>query len=117
MKLGKEFLIVNNINLPGTTSFSFSLHPIEKVNTSEAGTEIVSVTRIDKHEFSASWQVSSFWLDIFEGFCKENIVKLLFRGSEYTCRVRDFAPTLHQGSENCSHTEGLWTISLKFIEI
>lgn len=115
--LGRQFLKINNIALPRTTGFDYELESIETVNQSEAGTDLVVATRLDKHIFKADWTVSSFWLSKFEEICKNRLVTLTFNGTDYTCRARGFAPTMVEDSETIENTDGLWEISLTFTEV
>lgn len=115
--LGREFLTINEIALPRTTGFDYELDSVETVNQSEAGTDLVVATRLDKHIFKADWTVTSFWLNKFENFCKLRLVTLTYKGVDYTCRARGFAPKLVENSENIENTDGLWEISLTFTEV
>ena len=115
--LGKEFLKVDGVSLPTTSSFKYSFDEKETVNTSEAGTDIVSVIRLDKHIFEATWQLTSSWLDQFERFCKKKSVMLTYREKKYECRARGFSPELVEHSESIEGTDGLWKISITFTEI
>lgn len=115
--LGRQFLTIDEVAMPRTTGFDYELEAIESVNQSEAGTDLVVTTRLDKHIFSADWTVSSFWLNKFEAICKKNTVKLVYQGDEYICRARGFSPKLIEDSENVENTDGLWEISLTFTEV
>ena len=115
--LGRQFLKIDNVILPRTTGFDFELEAVESVSQSEAGTDLVVTTRLDKHIFKADWTVSSFWLDKFEAICKEKTVVVPYKDVDYTCRARGFAPQLIEDSENIEGTDGLWKISLTLTEV
>lgn len=116
--LGKRFLQINGEAIPNPVSgFKFQLTADETVNLSEAGTELVRVRRLNKHTFSGTWHLTSFWLDKFETWCTSNSVQVTYRGNTYLCRMRDFNPQLVENSEYTETSEGLWTVSPTMTEI
>lgn len=114
--LGKNFLTVNGTPIPNPVDFDISLDEIENTRTSESGVDMVSVVRLDKHTFSGSWNLSSYWKNIFKGFAELPEVTLTFDGDEYTCRARGFSAKLVENSARAYQTNGLWEVSLDFIE-
>lgn len=116
--LGYRFLKINGESIPNPVSgFGFSFDADETVNLSEGGTELVRVRRLDKRTFKGRWNLSSFWLDKFEAWSKQNTVTLNYRGHDYICRMRDFSPQMQEGSEHIETSEGLWTVNPTFTEI
>lgn len=115
--LGRQFLTIDGVTMPRTTGFNYELEPVETVNQSEAGTDLVVNTRLDKHIFTIDWKVTSFWLDKFEKICTKNTVTLNYQGENYVCRARGFAPNLIEDSELIENTDGLWEISLTLTEV
>ena len=116
--LGKRYLKINGEAIPNPVNgFKIQLEEDETINLSEAGTELVRVRRLDKHKFSGTWHLTSYWLKKFETWCTSNSVQLTYQGETYYCRMRDFAPMMAENSEYTETSEGLWTISPTFTEI
>lgn len=117
--LGRRFLKINNTYIPNPApgSFQISFDPDEEIELSEAGTELGSVTRLNKRTFSGEWRVTSFWLKVFEDFCSVRTVTLRYQGQDYTVRARGFEPKLFSNSEYTEGSEGLWSLKLTFTEI
>ena len=116
--LGYRFLKINNTPIPNPYSgFKITFTPDETINTSEAGTELVRVRRLNKRTFTGTWQLTSFWLKKFENWSNQATVTVTYQGEDYTCRMRGFNPTLAQNSEYSSNTDGLWTVTPTFTEI
>lgn len=115
--LGKRYLSINGTPIPNPISFKISHDEDETINLSEAGTELVRVRRLDKKKFSGTWNLTSFWLKKFEGWCTSNSVTLTYQGRDYTCRMRDYTPQLVENSEYTETSEGLWKISPTLTEI
>ena len=104
---------------PITWNESYSV--IESTSTSEAGTDLVSVTRQNKLTVSASFQVSSRWLHkLYElsQMASLTLTKydpLADATTNRTVRMRDFSAEYQQYSESVSAT-GLWAVSFSLIE-
>jgi len=116
--LGKRFLQINGVAIPNPVSnFKTTFDADETVSLSEAGTELVRVRRLDKRTITGTWNLTSFWLDKFEEWATSNSVTVRYRGKDYICRMRDFAPQLAEGSEHTENTDGLWIVAPTFTEI
>ena len=116
--LGKRYIKINGEAIPNPVSgFKIQFEADETINLSEAGTELVRVRRLNKRKFSGTWNLTSFWLKKFETWCSSNSVQVTYQGETYTCRMRDFAPTLADNSEYTDTSDGLWTISPTLTEI
>lgn len=116
--LGKRYLSINGTPIPNPISgFTPTMTADETIALSEAGTEIGRVRRLDKHDFSGTWQLSSFWLKKFEEWCTMNTITLTFQGRDYICRMRNYNPQLANNSEYVDTSDGLWTISPTITEI
>ena len=117
--LGRRFLQVDGQAVPNPVpgTFKIEFNPDETIETSEAGTELGSVKRLDKRTFSGTWQLTSFWLKQFEQFCKLRTVTLTYQGHDYTTRARGYNPQLAPDSEYTAGTDGLWTVNITFTEI
>lgn len=115
--LGKNYLTVNNTAIPNPVSFDYSFEPIENLMTSESGKDLVVAVRLNKRTFRGTWHLSSFWLPKFEAYASLQSVTLVYQGTTYYCRARGFAPKLVENSERTSGTNGLWEVSMEFIEL
>lgn len=114
--LGKDFIKINNVRIPTPASFSTSFDNIEEVNQSEAGTDRTIVTRLQKIEYSLTFQVTEFWKNKLLDFGKENTVNLKV-GNETTLygRFRVTSSTFTKGSELTQVP--LCTVTAKFYQI
>lgn len=94
---------------------------VENVQQSEAGTDIVAVTRSDKLSVSASFKVSPEWLAVFRAFKEEDSFTLSrFDGTTNgydtrTVRMRGFSQNRIRWSEEASDG-GLWEVSFNLEE-
>jgi len=99
-------------------SVEYSFEEIESVMKSEAGTDMVSVTRLNKHKFKFGWEnISSSFLDTLEAYAKLATVSVGWRGNSYTCRIRDFSPSMVSRSEAYTESDGLWNVTLTATEV
>lgn len=115
--LGNDYIKIDNVAYT-PSDFSYELQALEKVNQSEAGTELVSVVRLDKHVFHATWEgITSTLLDAIEALCKKPTVTLLYRNVSYTCRARGIAPQLLKKTYKYRRSDGLWNISIDLTQI
>ena len=114
--LGK-YIVINSETLPNPTSFSASEETIENVYQSEAGTDLAQVVRFGKVTASATFQVTSFWRDKLKGYSQTATESVTIDGTTMTMRIRNFSQKLVPNSENVEGTDGLWTVSIDFIEV
>lgn len=99
-------------------SVEYSFEKIESVMKTEAGTDMVSVTRLNKHVFKFGWEnVPSTFLDTLEAYAQAATASVGWRGGTYTCRIRDFSPKMVSRSEAYSGSDGLWNVSLTATEV
>lgn len=103
---------------PMTWDESFT--EIESVQNSEAGTDIVIVTRADKLSVSASFKVSAEWLDVFRHFkAMDSFTLSRYDGTtnDYdtrTVRIRGFRQNRIRWSEGFDGS--LWEVSFNLEE-
>lgn len=114
--LGK-YISVNSVTLPNPKSFSLNEETVEHVYESEAGTDLTQVVRYGKVSAKATFQVSSFWRDKLRAYTMAATQSVTIDGDSMTMRVRNFSEKLIENSENVEGTDGLWTVSLDFIEV
>ena len=118
MMLGKKYISINSTLIPNPTSFKEDEETIENVFQSEAGTDIAAIVRSGKKKFSTTFQVSSFWMEKLRTYSRSTTASVSIDGGvAMTMRIRNFKATLLKNSENVANTDGLWTVSMEFIEV
>lgn len=103
--------------IPSTTpSIRYSNN--ESIALSEAGTEIGNVIRLQKKTITITWKLSSDWKDNIELRCKKATSILEFGDySPMNVRARLISCNLSANSEYAQRTNGLWIITVQFIEV
>lgn len=128
-----NFISINNTTLICPKSFSMKYEDIENVNKSEAGTDIVSVTRLNKINCSIGYVCSHTLRNTLRTYATSNTVtlKLENESTGHTCRVRNYSEKLVEGTQvemagliintagtyTDGTTNGVWDISFDMIEI
>mgnify|MGYP007122090312 FL=1 len=114
---------INNTDLPVPTDWNEFAEVVEVANTTEAGTDIVDLMRVDKLTVNATFDVSSTWLATFKGWANDTsklTVKIYDSvSSAYVTRymrIRNFNYSLVRYSDKTSGTVGLWTVTFDLIE-
>lgn len=115
--LGRNYIVADGTPLT-PSDFRYELQPVEEVETSEAGTELINVSRLDKHIFHASWEgIDSTLLETLEGICKKGTVTLVYKNESYVCRARGISPSLANQSWRYRHSDGIWSAEVVFTQI
>lgn len=114
--LGK-YITINNETIPNPKSFDLEEETIENVFQSEAGTDLSIIVRTGKVSAKATFQVSSFWKEKLKGYSRTATATVVIDGNSMTMRIRNFKAKLFEGSENVENTNGLWSVSMDFIEV
>lgn len=114
---------INSTNLPVPITWEETANVVESSNTTEAGTDIVDIMRVDKLTVTASFDVSSAWLTTFKGWANSTsklTVKIYDSVTDgYVTRymrIRNFVSSLVQNSDKNSGTKGLWNVTFDLIE-
>lgn len=114
---------INNTDLPVAVSWNETAEVVENANTTEAGTDIVDILRVDKLSVNASYDVSSTWLATFKGWANDTsklTVKIYDPVTDgYVTRymrIRNFSYNLVQYSDKTNGTIGLWNVTFDLIE-
>lgn len=114
---------INNTIIPAAKTWDESPEVVENVNTTEAGTDVVDVLRVDKLTVNASFDVSSTWLGTFKGWANSTsalTVKIYDAVTDgYVTRymrIRNFTPHRVENSGNTSGTIGLYNLTFDLIE-
>ena len=111
-----NYLTFNNETFPNPVTPSKSSKTIENVAQSEAGTDLVVVVRPSKNSWNMLFRLSKAKKDILEALCKDEQTTMVYMGTTYTVRVRDYTEKLVEGSEWCSSVDGLYECSVKVTE-
>lgn len=117
--LGRNYITIGNKSLPNPVDFSIDYTNDEVEALSEAGTALVSVTRLLRRNVSFTCQVTSVWRDELLALCGADATTLSinnFISTPINGRLRLKSMTLAQHSELCALSNGLWTMQLTFIE-
>lgn len=114
---------INSTNLPVPITWEETANVVENSNTTEAGTDIVDIMRVDKLTVTASFDVSSTWLTTFKGWANSTsklTVKIYDSVTDgyitRYMRIRNFVSSLVQNSDKNSGTKGLWNVTFDLIE-
>ena len=114
---------INNTDLPVPSDWTENAEVVEVANTTEAGTDIVDLMRVDKLTVNATFDVSSTWLATFKGWANDTsklTVKIYDSISNAYItrymRIRNFNYSLVRYSDKTSGTIGLWTVTFDLIE-
>lgn len=123
MSLNTYPTTINNTPIPVPIAWNETSEVVENVNTTEAGTDVIDVLRVDKLTVNASFDVSSTWLATFKGWAKETsplTVKIYDADQagyvSRDMRIRNFYYSLVQHSDRTSGTVGLWNVTFDLIE-
>lgn len=115
---------INNTPIPVPIAWNETSEVVENVNTTEAGTDVIDVLRVDKLSVNASFNVSSTWLATFKGWGNSTsaLSVSIYDAVSNTyasrdMRIRNFVYSLVQNSDRTSGTVGLWELSFDLIEI
>lgn len=114
--LGK-YIVIDNTQLPNPVTFSENYPPQENIFTTEAGTQISSVIRLDRYTWNAEFNVSSRLKAYLIGKAQVASVTCSVSGVSHSGRLRISGDiSLVEGSEYVGCTDGLWRVPLVFEE-
>ena len=113
---------INNVELFPANKWDEDSEVIEDVQTSEAGTDITTVTRYDKLTVSAEYRCRSQWLGKFKAWSKADTLTVQIydpvtdKYLSRTMRMRNFKSSLIEFSEKVKDTQGVWNVSFTLEE-
>lgn len=114
---------INNTPIPVPIEWSENSSVVENAMTTEAGTDVVDVLRVDKLTVTASFDVSSSWLATFKGWANSTSAltvdiydPVTNAYKQRSMRIRNFITNLVQNSDNTSGTIGLYNLTFDLIE-
>lgn len=114
--LGNNYLEINGVKIPNPRGYEEGYSTIETVKTAEDGREISIMTRANKRTLDFEFKVTSTWKRTLLAFSARPFVTLRFKNETMDGRFRVAKTPLKEGSEHIEGTDGLWTLSAKFIE-
>lgn len=114
---------INNTPIPVPNVWDEIPEVVENAMTTEAGTDVTDVLRVDKLTVNASFDVSSTWLATFKGWANStSVLKVKIYDPvtdvyvERDMRIRNFNNSLVRHSQRNSGTVGLWSVTFDLIE-
>lgn len=114
---------INNTPIPVPIEWSENSSVVENAMTTEAGTDVIDVLRVDKLTVTASFDVSSSWLATFKGWANSTSAlsvkiydSVTNAYAERSMRMRNFINNLVKDSDRTSGTVGLWNVTFDLIE-
>lgn len=110
------YLQFNSESFPNPVSVSMTSKTLENVSQSEAGTDLVCVVRPSKKSWSMKFNLSSGKAAILRDLCKDESTTMLYMGTTYTVRIRDYQDRLIPNSEWAINTDGLYEVTVKVTE-
>ena len=114
--LGSGYLKLNNEVIPNPTNVSISNVNTENIKMSETAEDIGTVTRLGKRTFTFTFQSTSGGRDKIKSFCMLTESTLTFGSETILGRCRIANENMVQWSEFAPRTNGLWTLTVSFIE-
>lgn len=112
----------DDVEIPFPKTWNEENKVIESVNQSEAGTDIVNVTRMQKLSVTVSTTCLSglakeiLAFSLLDSFVLKKYDLLTNAYKEYTVRMRDVKTSKVQYSEKVSTTNGVWKLSYRLEE-
>lgn len=111
-----RYIKINGEVMPNPVKFSYTYPPDENVFTSEAGTQLTNVKRLDRLTFSATWHCSSMLKKRLIRLCQTASVTITIDDEDpVDGRLRlSGGPELVEDSESTPGTQGLWQVVCTF---
>lgn len=114
--------IINGVTLFRPEKWEVNPQTIDKVNMSEAGTDIVTVTRYAKVTISVEFLCDSLWLTQFKIWSREGSLNVKVYETEdrdyreRTMRIRNFKYNYEVHSDYITKSMGLYTVTFDLIQ-
>ena len=113
---------LGGVTLITPQSWSENYDVVESTNISEAGTDLVEVTRQDKLTISAQFNCSSTWYHkLYELSQYTSLTLNIYdpktnANKDRAVRMRDFSAEWQPYSDNIAGTQGYWVVGFSLIE-
>ena len=114
--LGKGYIKLNGETIPNPTNLKISYANKENIKESETAEDVGTVTRLGKRTFQFTFQSTSHGRDKIKAFCMLTECVMTYKEEEISGRLRITGDALFCGSERAPRTDGLWTLTVNFIE-
>ena len=117
MALGYDYLTFNTTVLPWATANNTNYTQVETEGQSEAGYDLAITTRLNKPTFSYTFRVTDFWREKLLAICSLTSGTLYINNDAgHTVRPRLQSEVVVQDSELTEGTDGLYDMTINFIE-
>ena len=114
--LGKGYIKLNGETIPNPTNLKIADQNMENIKQSETAEDIGTTTRLRKRTFQFTFQSTSHGRDKIYHYCDLTTCVLTFKNEEINGRLRITGEAMVAGSEYAPRTDGLWTLTVNFIE-
>ena len=114
--LGKGYIKLNGETIPNPTNLKIAYQNTENIKTSETAEDVGTTTRLGKRTFQFTFQSTSHGRDKIKAYCMMTEIVLTYKNEEINGRLRITGDALFAGSERAPRTDGLWTLTVNFIE-
>lgn len=114
--LGKGYIKLNGVTIPNPTGLRIADQNTETIKQSETAEDIGNTVRLRKQTFNFSFRSSSRGRDVILQYCEMTECTMTFNGVDKYGRLRITAEALVKDSEFCSRTDGIWDLTVAFIE-
>ena len=111
-----RYISINGETLPNPVTNSETKSNVANVSQSESGKDLVKNVRIMKYTGNFTFNVSSFWKNKLEAYCKKPSIDITVGSEVYNARIEEFNAELVENSERSEHTDGYWVVSFSVIE-
>lgn len=114
--------LINNEEIIRPVSWEEQFGITETVSQTEAGTDVVDVSRVGKLTIAAQYKCSSFWAKKFmEWFTDSSLEVKIYDAvtdgyQAHTMRMRNFKKKTVKHSEKIRYGNGLYEVSFQLIE-
>jgi len=116
--LGYDYLKYNNEVLPWAKSDSTSYKDAETVDKSESGFDRAIVSRLQQPSYSYTFRVTDFWLEKLLAFGRQAQGTLIINNDTgHTVRARVKSKKLIENSQLTAGTNGLYEVTMQFLEL
>ena len=115
-------ILFDNVEILRPLNWQEQSNVVENAEQSEAGTDLVEVTRYDKLSISAGFAVTSTWAKVFKEFSKKDIIEVKrydVLAEDYETRlmrIRNFTCTRKHKSEFVEGYYGLYDVAFNLEE-
>jgi len=114
--IGDNYISINGETIPNPAALKISYTNEESIGKAEAGTDIGTVRRLLKRTFAFSFDSSSRGRAKIKTFCALAECQAVIQGETMTGRLRLTGESMLKNSEYVANTDGLWTLTVNFIE-